>query len=654
MGRPYALEMELLPSTYAWSFAKDISALTNVVSAAATLPLLAIGSGGSLTAAHFASWLHQIHTGLLAKAVSPIEVVNGPLSSGEVAVLFLSARGGNSDILSAFRHVVAREPRRLALLCCRTNSPLGRLGKKHRFVDRIEFDLPSSHDGFLATNSLLAFATVLSRSYGLAFAADAGLPSDLAELVHPGLPTAKYLRDLKEICEPLWARETLVVLFGPTSEPAAFDLEAKFTEAALGSVQLADYRNFAHGRHHWLAKRGDSSAVLAIITDDDRHIAEKTLRLLPTQVPQCQLDIQQGGVRASLSALASALQIVAFAGKARGIDPGRPGVPAFGRKIYNLRAFSRSARRDSAIPNEEAIAIERKAQARVERLAHRSELDLWRQSYQTFVDRLRTAVFRAIVFDYDGTLCDAADRFTGLGDDVTRYLLVALREGMSVGVATGRGKSVKSDLRRVVPKSQWSSVVVGYYNGAEIALLDEDSHPASGATVCTELEPVAAGIKSDTRLSRICKPTFRTKQITLEPQTGVAAATAWPLVEQIVHAAGVPGISVLKSSHSIDVLAPGVSKRNVEQRVRELMGRNGSSPVLCIGDRGAWPGNDAALLAGPYSLSVDEVSPDPSSCWNLAPPGTRGVQATQYYLRRLTPCRGGMRYKVAAPRRALS
>ena len=40
-------------------------------------------------------------------------------------------------------------------------------------------------------------------------------------------------------------------------------------------------------------------------------------------------------------------------------------------------------------------------------------------------------------------------------------------------------------------------------------------------------------------------------------------------------------------------------------------------------------------------LSVDEVSSDPSQCWNLAPPGLLGPQATVYYLDRLVGCRQG-------------
>ena len=89
---------------------------------------------------------------------------------------------------------------------------------------------------------------------------------------------------------------------------------------------------------------------------------------------------------------------------------------------------------------------------------------------------------------------------------------------------------------------------------------------------------------------------------------------------------------VTRSSHSIDILAPGVSKLNVISRVRELVGE---APLLTIGDRGRWPGNDYELLREPFSLTVDEVSVDRATCWNLARPGQRGPSVTLEYLRAL-------------------
>jgi hypothetical protein len=96
----------------------------------------------------------------------------------------------------------------------------------------------------------------------------------------------------------------------------------------------------------------------------------------------------------------------------------------------------------------------------------------------------------------------------------------------------------------------------------------------------------------------------------------------------------------------MDVLSPGVDKRAVVGRVAELLGEGSSPAVLCVGDRGRWPGNDYSLLCHPNSLSVDEVSPDPGTCWNLAPAGVRCVEACLVYLRRLKTAGGRMRFEV--------
>ena len=42
-----------------------------------------------------------------------------------------------------------------------------------------------------------------------------------------------------------------------------------FTEAALGNLHCADWRKFAHGRHHWLANRGAQSGIVALASNDD-------------------------------------------------------------------------------------------------------------------------------------------------------------------------------------------------------------------------------------------------------------------------------------------------------------------------------------------------------------------------------------------------
>jgi len=93
-------------------------------------------------------------------------------------------------------------------------------------------------------------------------------------------------------------------------------------------------------------------------------------------------------------------------------------------------------------------------------------------------------------------------------------------------------------------------------------------------------------------------------------------------------------IQLLESSHSIDIiLRPQVSKLNILQHCLNICERKGlATNIVCIGDKGRYPGNDYELLATEYSLSVDEVSSDPDTCWNLSELGYKGKLSCLTYL----------------------
>jgi hypothetical protein len=645
LGRPYAEEVSRLTGTYGWALSVPVDALTIAVRAAGSNPLVAVGSGGSYTTAQFAAAAHRQFTAGFASAMTPLEAVSTPQTLRHSSVLLLTAGGKNPDVLGAFRNLLAREPRKLLVLCAKSDSPLARLAARHPFVDFSEFEPPAGKDGFLATNSLLASAVLLMRAYSSAFAGSHSLPSSLSRLLgdesvdHGG-------QDLDRRCRPLWARQTLVVLHGPATQVAAIDLESKFSEAALGGVQLADYRNFAHGRHHWLAKRGGDTSVLAIISDDDRELAEAILALLPSDIPIAKLIAPGRGVAAGLAALAQVFLVTDSAGKARGIDPGDPGVPAFGRKIYHLRAFGRKVGLDPAIPVEEAAAIERKSGVTMASLVAQGRVEEWRTLFKQFVVRLTTPGYQGVVLDYDGTLCDEAQRFEPLSAPISRELNRLLRAGAVLGIATGRGKSVKSALREAVDRRKWERVIVGYYNGGDIGTLDDDSRPDGADRVDDALDSVANALLANPFFTRFTKVTLRPPQITIEPKPDAHGEQVWAFLQQWLYTLGAAGVVALRSSHSMDIVAPGVCKRAVTIRVRQVLGGLPDQPVLCIGDRGRWPGNDFSLLSGPHSLSVDEVSLDVGSCWNLAAPGRRGARATIDYLKRLEATEAGLRLRM--------
>lgn len=643
MGKPYAAEISELPRTFAWAMARDITALRQAVRTSGLHPLLAIGSGGSLTAAHALAALHRHWTSRLAAVATPLEAVTEPLEE-EVATWLISAGGRNVDILAAFRTLVAREARQLCVLCGREGSSLMELAREHAHVDAIVFEPPSGKDGFLATNSLLTVVTLLSRAYKEEYAEHDANSKSLHAAVEPALsPASELVSSWHAEIERLWCRETILVLYGPESRIGAIDLESKFTEAALGNLQIADYRNFAHGRHHWLAKRGTSSGVLALVAPGDRDLGERTLRLIPRDVPTARIYLEGSGEALSITALLAAFHVAGWAGIARGIDPGRPAVPEFGRRLYNLPILKR--RPQLAIPHirdEDAVAIERKAGLSLVRLDHRGALAEWRTALTAFRKRLAHARFSGVVLDYDGTLVDPRDRFVPPKPPVIDELSRLMEDGACVAIATGRGASVRRDLQKCLPRSLWSRLLVGYYNGAEVAGLDDDSVPNGANGAGAALAPLARALRSQSELAEIAKQTDRPHQITIEARQPVPENRLWDVAHQVILMTGISGVTVTRSSHSIDIVTSDVSKLNVVRNMRRTVG---DGAILAIGDRGRWPGNDYELLREPFALSVDELSVDPETCWNLAPRGQRGVSATLAYLRALESAPGGLRYR---------
>jgi hypothetical protein len=507
---------------------------------------------------------------------------------------------------------------------------------------------PAGKDGFLATNSLLGFTTLIARAYAAEFNGEADWASAVESLTPLLTVGSEHIASWEMVTAPLWSRPTTLVLHGPDTRIGAIDLESKFTEAAIGNLQIADYRNFAHGRHHWLAKRDEVSAVLAFVSDKDRALAERTLALIPTYIPQARIEVAGPPVAAALASLVAALRVTGWAGAARGIDPGRPGVPEFGRKLYHLPlpkplpvvGAAEFSRRDGA-------AITRKAGLTLERLAAVGSLDRWRGALDSFRDRLLTATFGGVVLDYDGTIVDSRQRFDVACDSVTKELIRILEGGGRLAVATGRGASVRRDLRSCLPPKLWDKVLIGYYNGAEVAPLDADNAPDGREQTCDSLLSLAAALRAQPELAESTEQTDRRFQITLQPKRILPESRLWDLANQVICLNDRQDVVVRRSSHSIDILAPSVSKLNVLRRMREDFG---DAPILTIGDRGRWPGNDFELLREPFALSVDEISVDPDTCWNLALPGQRGLAVTIDYLAALDVTSGGLRFKRNALR----
>ena len=79
MAKPYASEMKQLIETLDWLCQADISGLIKSLKASSDLPMVAIGSGGSLSAAHGLATNHRQFAGRLSNVATPLEVVREPI-----------------------------------------------------------------------------------------------------------------------------------------------------------------------------------------------------------------------------------------------------------------------------------------------------------------------------------------------------------------------------------------------------------------------------------------------------------------------------------------------------------------------------------------------------------------------------------------------
>jgi hypothetical protein len=433
LGRPYSTDITALSETFKWALSVKLPDLQRAVAAAAEFPMVYVGSGGSYTGGILASQLHWQMARKVSRVLTPLEAgAHGDWSN--TAVILLSAGGNNPDVLGIFNYLLAAEPAVLGVICSRVGSKLSSRAQGFEHVEFIEAEPPIGKDGFLATNSLLGTCILLYRAYCAVFGSQVSLPGSYEELIRS---TAEILNTegSAALC-----RRSLLVLYGPNSAAAAFDLESKINEAGLGDIQITDYRNFAHGRHAGLLAKSGHSSVIAFISKEDKEIGESTLKLIPQSIPRIAIRFPLSGPEAAISAVAAGLHVVDIRAKMLGVDPGKPHVPQFGRKLYHLNAW-----KAKPVTNRMRIAIKRKMAVSFGESASAEE---WSRECKRFVDLLRSTAFDGVVLDYDGTLCDPRYRFESLPQNIAKELERLLSQGALLGIRHWTRKISKESVAR--------------------------------------------------------------------------------------------------------------------------------------------------------------------------------------------------------------
>lgn len=630
MTSRYISELLALEQTYREAMSFDCSRLGSEVSRSSESGIIAVGSGGSYTLAVLLASLHERATGRLSRAMTPLELVSNQSLADEHPVFFVSAEGKNPDIVEAYRVASKASSPRINIITNVSTSRLTNLAARLGNSVVHTLDVLSRKDGYLAVNSLIATATVLLRAYHQrAPRVIPSLPRNIGDFFAVQDSFSAVVLEKVESYKSAVQRDTICILFDPEYQAVATDLESKLTESALRHAQLADLRAFAHGRHLWLAKHGATTAVCGIIGRQTKSLWQQLASNFPETVRVVTIENEEHSWSSSvIRSLIEVFTLVAAAGQLVGVDPGRPAVPDFGKRIYysNIRKALPRPR----TPLQDALSVKRRGLGHPPVGFH--DVSPLRTHRNDFIERLRSQPFRAVVLDYDGTLCPTDRRFDPPPTDVVAELLRLARAGIRIGVASGRGDSLHNAMQTAVPPELHVQFTLGMYNGGHIAALSEP-YSAPRVEPSPELHEASKALEAlKTDGVPIDSIRFRPFQITVTPSLGVNIRALWLVVAERFLSTGLPVASIKTSGHSLDIVATDVSKRAVVDAVRTST----EEPVLTIGDQGQWPGNDHELLSEPFALSVDQPTRSLASGWNIAPPGKRGCAATVWLLRRLT------------------
>lgn len=622
MGKPFYNELREVWNTFEWSRSIYLGGSRPPIDS----PLMCVGSGGSLSAAALAANLHRSQGGISC-VLTPLEYLDFASRNRDHSVLLLSAGGSNKDIKAACRFALEAEPRHLGVIVASLASELAGMAARFPRSSVSEIELPTGKDGFLATNSLVAMMVVLSRLFG-----------DTNELNR--VPPPEFDQPFPT---PLLDREHFTVVAAGAATIPATDLESKLVEAGLRSVQLADFRNFAHGRHHWLAKKRTSSSVIALQTPEFEQLSRRTLSLLPSDVPQLSLRTTLQGAPAAIDLLFKVFALVKAVGENTGIDPGRPGVPEFGRRLYQLGPVGESKRLKPSSSDDHIIG--RKLSTGTHLAPLTAGEPLYRQALDSIRSQLRSARFGAVVMDFDGTVCDNVFRLQGLQPEVIEVLEELVKKGLCAGIATGRGPSVPRDLQAKIAPDLHARIIVGCYNGAKIGPLSEPEEAWNGRTdeVADEIQELEKYLRQQPALAS-ARIDSRETQVSIYCDSSISPYHSRRAVSSALRQYKYRNYRAVWSTHSCDIISLDTTKMAVAEAC--IKAYNLDQSVLCIGDRGDWDGNDFDLLNHCYGLSVDQVSSLPEACWNLLPPGVVGQAGTIWYLKRLAKHRDGWRLNI--------
>jgi hypothetical protein len=323
--------------------------------------------------------------------------------------------------------------------------------------------------------------------------------------------------------------------------------------------------------------------------------------------------------------------------RARRKDPGRPEVPTYGREIHyaNLR---------DVIPLP-PLAGPAEEQSKYEVLgAHwpsRRDHGTMRRAARAFADTLSMrSASRPWCSTTTGPCAARRARTDRLRPASWSILCGCARAGIVVGIASGRGGSIQSCLQEVLPPDVLPKIRLACTTAAGSQGRCAAESAGQTSEFLSHVTRIVVRLKS-LGVPILAHRTTPPYQVSVRFREGLATDGMWFVIADAL----APGWPRPVDHGSQQALGrhPREGREQVGARLRTSSRTTRLIPyeILTMGDQGAWPGNDAALLEHRYSLSVDMPSRRLDRAWKLAPAEKRDVDATLWYLERMVLEGGG-------------
>lgn len=601
-------KLATLHLTMKTSGAFDIAPVAAALRGSKQKLVYAVGSGGSVAVAEFFRTCRMtLHFGPTL-VQTPMEIVVETENLSEAEVWLFTARGENPDILAAFKAALGRGAGQVRIVTTNSKSPLVEVSAVISNCKSFVLPVSSEKDGFLATHSVATSIMALCRAADTIIEEPLGLALVEALVRETERITAEeHTQALAQQFSSVSKSDTVFVLHDPRLASAAVAIETSLWEAAICSVQRTDIRNFAHGRHVWLAHRPAETVLISLLANDTAQAWGAIDKHLPPDIRRHSFQLGNAGRYDNAVGILEALSVVGALGRAVSVDPGKPGVGSFARSIYNSTELV-----DLVASRSPSVTHKLSAVRRISSPASAS-FEVCKE-WLSFKQELEATEFNGLVLDYDGTIVPTDRRLEPPATEIVAELARLLEAGLSLGIATGRGGSAGEKLREALPSALHDRVIMGYYNGSCVRPLSIDLRdcPADRDPEIEELFSWIAAMPEQVIPSGVRNSGV---QLSISIEHVVDRSSFEPLLKKRL--ANTNGyLRMATSGHSIDVVLASANKLAVLSAVRTRIGLP-SAFLLCVGDRGGEGGNDFYMLAERFGVSVGEVSGGSRGCWSL-------------------------------------